>query len=42
MMLVLLNALINASFVYHHNESDKRRKQIYYYLEVNFNGNLIV
>lgn len=35
MVLVLLNALISASFVYCHDESDKRRKQIYYYLEVN-------
>lgn len=34
MVLVLSNALINASFVYKHNESDKERKNWYYYIEV--------
>lgn len=34
MVLVLLNAIINASFVYRHDKSDEERKQIYYYIEV--------
>lgn len=34
MVLVLLNALINASFVYRHDHSDVVRKEIYYYIEV--------
>ncbi|KAJ1365027.1 hypothetical protein KIN20_025235 [Parelaphostrongylus tenuis] len=37
MVLVLLNALINASFVYRHDDhSDIVRKEIYYYIEVCF------
>ncbi|CAJ0600567.1 unnamed protein product [Cylicocyclus nassatus] len=36
MVLVLLNALINASFVYRHDYSDVIRKQIYYYVEICF------
>ncbi|VDM59301.1 unnamed protein product [Angiostrongylus costaricensis] len=36
MVLVLLNALINASFVYRHDHSDIVRKEIYYYIEVCF------
>ncbi|KAI1709388.1 ion transport protein [Ditylenchus destructor] len=36
MVLVLLNALINASFVYHHDKSDEERKMVYYYIEVAF------
>lgn len=34
MILVLLNALINASFVYYHDNSDVERKHTYYYIEV--------
>ncbi|PIO57520.1 hypothetical protein TELCIR_21066, partial [Teladorsagia circumcincta] len=34
MALVLLNALINASFVYRHDKSDAIRKEIYYYIEL--------
>ncbi|KAK6741567.1 hypothetical protein RB195_009436 [Necator americanus] len=36
MVLVLLNALINASFVYRHDNSDIVRKEIYYYVEICF------
>ena len=36
MVLVLLNALINASLVYHHDASDAPRKLIYYWIEVGF------
>uniref|UniRef100_A0A915EF33 Ion transport domain-containing protein n=1 Tax=Ditylenchus dipsaci TaxID=166011 RepID=A0A915EF33_9BILA len=36
MILVLLNALINASFVYRHDKSDEERKVVYYYIEVAF------
>nr|CDJ87638.1 Ion transport domain containing protein [Haemonchus contortus] len=36
MGLVLLNALINASFVYRHDKSDAIRKEIYYYMEICF------
>uniref|UniRef100_A0A0K0EDN0 Ion transport domain-containing protein n=1 Tax=Strongyloides stercoralis TaxID=6248 RepID=A0A0K0EDN0_STRER len=36
MALVLLNSLINASFVHYHDESDAKRKIIYYYIEVFF------
>uniref|UniRef100_A0A0K0D1K9 Transporter, cation channel family protein n=1 Tax=Angiostrongylus cantonensis TaxID=6313 RepID=A0A0K0D1K9_ANGCA len=36
MVLVLLNALITASFVYRHDHSDIVRKEIYYYIEVCF------
>ncbi|CAJ0935665.1 unnamed protein product, partial [Mesorhabditis belari] len=36
MGLVLINALINASFVYYHDESDVIRKEIYYYIEIFF------
>ncbi|KAK5973602.1 Transporter cation channel family protein, partial [Trichostrongylus colubriformis] len=36
MGLVLLNALINASFVYRHDKSDAVRKEIYYYIEICF------
>uniref|UniRef100_A0AC35TIY1 Sodium leak channel non-selective protein n=1 Tax=Rhabditophanes sp. KR3021 TaxID=114890 RepID=A0AC35TIY1_9BILA len=36
MAIVLLNALINASFVHYHDESDISRKVIYYYVEVCF------
>ncbi|KJH47796.1 transporter, cation channel family protein [Dictyocaulus viviparus] len=36
MVLVLLNALINASFVYRHDYSDIVRKEIYYYIEICF------
>lgn len=35
MLLVLSNAIINASFVYKHDSSDEIRKQYYYYIEVN-------
>ncbi|CAI4222140.1 unnamed protein product [Auanema sp. JU1783] len=35
-LFVLLNAIINASFVYRHDESDKNRKVYYYYIEVGF------
>ncbi|CAJ0583802.1 unnamed protein product, partial [Mesorhabditis spiculigera] len=38
MGLVLINALVNASFVYYHDESDKIRKEIYYYVEIFFTG----
>lgn len=35
MLLVLANAIINASFVYTHNQKkDQRRREIYYYIEV--------
>jgi hypothetical protein len=34
MFLVLSNALINASFVNYHDQSDIRRKRIYYFIEV--------
>ncbi|KAI6241045.1 Sodium leak channel non-selective protein [Aphelenchoides fujianensis] len=36
MFLVLLNALINASFVHYHDQSDEERKRIYYFIEVGF------
>ncbi|KAI6235562.1 Sodium leak channel non-selective protein [Aphelenchoides besseyi] len=36
MFLVLLNALVNASFVHYHDRSDDERKQIYYFVEVGF------
>ncbi|CAI4226086.1 unnamed protein product [Auanema sp. JU1783] len=36
MAMVLLNALINASLVYRHDESDEPRKLIYYYIEIAF------
>ncbi|KJH52793.1 transporter, cation channel family protein [Dictyocaulus viviparus] len=35
-VFVLLNAIINASFVYRHDESDKVRRQYYYIIEVGF------
>uniref|UniRef100_A0A915EEL3 Sodium leak channel NALCN n=1 Tax=Ditylenchus dipsaci TaxID=166011 RepID=A0A915EEL3_9BILA len=34
--LVLTNAIINASFVYHHDKSDLSRRRIYYYIECGF------
>lgn len=34
MVVVLLNAVINASFVYHHNKTDLQKKRVYYILEV--------
>ncbi|KAF7637845.1 hypothetical protein Mgra_00002820 [Meloidogyne graminicola] len=34
--LVLANAAINASFVYRHDESDSKRREIYYWIEVIF------
>uniref|UniRef100_A0A915LC83 Ion transport domain-containing protein n=1 Tax=Meloidogyne javanica TaxID=6303 RepID=A0A915LC83_MELJA len=34
--LVLANAGINASFVYKHDESDAKRREIYYWIEVAF------
>lgn len=34
LLLVLINALFNASFVYKHDRSDEVRKRIYYYVEV--------
>ncbi|KAI6201288.1 Sodium leak channel non-selective protein [Aphelenchoides besseyi] len=36
MFLVLLNALVNASFVHYHDRSDDERKEIYYFIEVGF------
>lgn len=36
MVLVLLNALINASLVYRHDSSDAPRKLVYYWIEVGF------
>uniref|UniRef100_A0A1I7S1Q3 Sodium leak channel non-selective protein n=1 Tax=Bursaphelenchus xylophilus TaxID=6326 RepID=A0A1I7S1Q3_BURXY len=33
---VLANSIINASFVHYHDESDSRRRVIYYYIEVGF------
>lgn len=36
MFLVLLNALINASFVHYHDASDEKRKLVYYYIELGF------
>ncbi|KAI6177079.1 Sodium leak channel non-selective protein [Aphelenchoides bicaudatus] len=36
MFLVLVNALINASFIHYHDESDRKRKRIYYYIEIGF------
>lgn len=36
MLLVLSNAIINASFVYKHNASDEKRKRLYYYIEVSY------
>nr|AXS78260.1 Sodium leak channel non-selective protein [Anisakis simplex] len=36
MILVLLNAIFNASFVHKHDGSDESRKLIYYYIEVAF------
>ncbi|PIO63442.1 hypothetical protein TELCIR_14956 [Teladorsagia circumcincta] len=35
-VFVLLNAIINASFVYRHDQSDKVRKWYYYLIEVGF------
>ncbi len=35
MLIVLSNAFINASFVHRHDETDARRKRIYYFIEVN-------
>ncbi|KAK5970379.1 Voltage-gated calcium channel protein [Trichostrongylus colubriformis] len=35
-VFVLLNAIINASFVYRHDQSDKIRKWYYYLIEVGF------
>jgi hypothetical protein len=35
-ILVLVNALINASFVYRHNKKDEERRAFYYSLEVDF------
>ncbi|EYB82119.1 hypothetical protein Y032_0366g18 [Ancylostoma ceylanicum] len=35
-VFVLLNAVINASFVYRHDNSDKIRKRYYYFIEVGF------
>ncbi|VDN02709.1 unnamed protein product [Thelazia callipaeda] len=36
MVMVVLNALINASLVHKHDASDEPRKLIYYYIEVGF------
>ncbi|KAK0421025.1 hypothetical protein QR680_015029 [Steinernema hermaphroditum] len=36
MILVLCNALINASFVYRHDKTDEPRKRVYYYIECVF------
>lgn len=33
MAIVLLNAIVNASFVYNHDKTDDKRKLIYYYIE---------
>ncbi len=35
MLLVLANAIVNASFVYHHDVSDQKKKFTYYFVEVN-------
>uniref|UniRef100_A0A183DF90 FMRFamide receptor n=1 Tax=Gongylonema pulchrum TaxID=637853 RepID=A0A183DF90_9BILA len=35
MVMIILNAIINASLVYRHDASDEARKRIYYYVEVN-------
>lgn len=37
MVLLILNAIINASFVYKHDETDEERKLIYYYIEASQN-----
>ena len=42
MVIVLLNAMFNASFVYYHDESDITRKKIYYYAEIVFTFVFIV
>uniref|UniRef100_A0A914VXL5 Ion transport domain-containing protein n=1 Tax=Plectus sambesii TaxID=2011161 RepID=A0A914VXL5_9BILA len=36
MLMVLSNAIVNATFVHHHDASDKPRKRIYYYIECGF------
>ncbi|VDP08165.1 unnamed protein product [Soboliphyme baturini] len=36
MVLVLSNALINASFIHRHDGSDVKRSEIYYYIECSF------
>lgn len=41
-MFVLLNALINASFVYRHDESDKIRRRYYHLIEVSLFSNFVV
>ena len=34
MFFVLLNAFVNACFIYKHDRSDEYRKEIFYYIEV--------